>query len=109
LVIENQAVPPAPVELSRLVLHVVALAVDGPPIEAAGAAVDLPNRHGDGLVGLRSLAVFAEHCVIPRLLRWLDPARRPALVGVFDDDAHSVLAIVILRRSQNPDSRVLHF
>ena len=109
LVVEHQPIALALLETPRFRLLVVLLAIDGPPVEASCAAVDFVEDQRNRLVRVGGLAGFSEQGVIPEGFRRLDPLGLPTLAGVLDHDPHAVLAIVIVRRPQNPHSRILHF
>ena len=108
LIVEHQAIALTFLQPMRLCLLIEARAIDRPPVEAPGAAVDFPEDQRNRFVGLWDGAGLAEERVIPRLLLRLHPARRTSAVGVLDDDAHAILAVIVHWRTQNPDAGVLH-
>src|ERR1019366_10584444 len=114
-VIEDDTVAFALLQRARRVFVVEGLAVDGPLIEAALAAVDLADDERNGLVGhwyARGVAEtrgITKGRVVPRLAPGgLDPAGLAALAGVLRHNAHTVLAVVIHRRAEDPHTGVLH-
>src|SRR5580704_12643887 len=48
-------------------------------------------------------------CVIPGNFRWSDPLRLALLSGVLDNHAHPRIAVFIIRGTQNPNPRSIHF
>src|SRR6516164_276392 len=82
--------------------------VDGPSIKTTLAAVDFPEHEWDRLNGIRNRPGVTELGIVPTCFRWLDPSWRSGTSGIFDNDSHAVLPIIILRRAQNPYSGILH-
>src|SRR5450755_2065264 len=90
-------------------LHREGLAVEGPLIEAAERGVALDDRHLDRLVGWGWFSVrLAELSVIPTEGLRRHPLWVPRLSGVFNDDTHTVAAIVIGEIAQYPHAGLLH-
>ena len=67
-------------------------------IESVERGVVFGENHVEGFVGSgRGGAGLGEARVVPAKLRRRDPQRLTGAPGVFDDDAHAVMAIVIGR------------
>ena len=94
LIVENQPVPPALLKHSGFGLLVMALAINRPMVEAAGAPVDFAEDQRNDFVGIWRRAAIAEDGVIPGLFLGLDPTRRAGLVRLFNN-AHAVPAILV--------------
>src|ERR1022692_859721 len=87
----------------------IRLPVDSPTVEAAVTTrnlleyqIELPFRC-DHMVCL-----LPKERVVPILLFWFCPLRGTLLIGVLNDHTETVLAIIIVRRPQNPDTRRVH-
>ena len=106
-VLEREAVTASLLNLDRRAVLEL-LAIDGPAVEIFRAAVDLAERHGNCLIGRGHCTRGAEERVVPRSLRRRDPAWRAGATSILDDDPHAVTPVVVLRRTQDPHSGVVH-
>src|ERR1035437_7426321 len=106
-VLEREAVTESLLNLDRRAVLEL-LAIDGPAVEIIRAAVDLADRPGNRLMGRGHCTRGAEDGVVPRSLRRRDPAWRASATSILDDNPHPVTPVVVLRRTQDPDSGVVH-
>jgi hypothetical protein len=108
LIIEYEAIALTLLKRSWLRLLIEAIPVDGPAIKSSFATIYLAENKRDRFVRILGHAILTEERIIPRPLLWLHPTRWTGLVGIFDNDPHSVLSVVVHGRTQDPDSGILH-
>jgi len=90
----------------------IRLAVDREDVELTHAARDFFEDHVERVVRCaRGLGAFgvAEDGVIPAQVGGFEPLGLLVLTGVLDDDAEAGHADGVFRRTENPDTRVIHF
>src|SRR6185437_7804169 len=93
-------------ERRRHMVHRKRLAVDRPPIEAMGRRIVHNEQHFDGLVRRdRWHCLVTETSIVPQQWLRLHPLRLAGAAGVFDHDAHAVIAIVIGEIAKYPNAR----
>src|SRR6185437_14654483 len=103
-----KALPQAPGDGHRP--HVEGCAVDRPTIKALVCRVVFGEEHLDCLNGRGRLAVAAGKVpIVPPEGRRRSPDRLTFGAGVFDDDAHAVPPVIIIKVTEHPDTGITHF
>ena len=84
-------------------------AIDGPEIETFVGGVLFGEEHVDGFVGVGGGGPGGgEAEVVPLEGGRGSPEGLGLLIGVFDDDAHAVVAVVVGEIAENPDAGMIH-
>jgi len=103
---ENEAMALAPLE-DEFVLVGIFLAVDKPAVKFSGAARNFLENHFDGAVGRGLGRGAAEQSVVPGAFRGR-PAGLVVPIGIFNDDAETGVANILVRRTEDPDAGLIH-
>src|SRR5215475_550401 len=85
------------------------LAIERPAIVAAAAARHLLEQELETFVRGGHGSLRAEDGVVPGRIGRRRPLRLPVLVGVFDDDAEALIAVLVVDGTENPYTGPLHF